>query len=33
MNRAPSKESEEEEILSRGEGRRLRGEAPGKPGV
>jgi hypothetical protein len=33
MKRAPSKESEEEEILPVGEGRRLRGEAPGKPGV
>ena len=33
MKRAPSKESEEEEILSLGEGRRLRGEAPGKSGV
>src|ERR1700736_4061497 len=31
MNRAPSKESEEEEILPLGEESRLRGESPGEP--
>ena len=31
MNRAPSNESEEEEILPLGEESRLRGEAPGEP--
>ena len=33
MNRAPSKESEEEEILPVGGETRLRGEAPGVPGM
>jgi hypothetical protein len=33
MNRAPSNESEEEEILPLGEESRLRGEAPGEPGA
>ncbi len=33
VNRAPSKESEEEEILPLGEESRLRGESPGEPGA
>src|SRR5450755_2632016 len=33
MNRAPSNESKEEEILPLGEESRLRGEAPGEPGA
>jgi len=33
VNRAPSKEQEEEEILPLGEESRRRGEAPGEPGV